>query len=85
MDFAWGTVIAVVALLLGSAMSFVGMSPAHFSAARVCFILSAILLGGMSIVWQVLTPQPLWFRVIIGLPHYCPANGKVAADKCFRY
>ena len=67
MEFAWGTVLAIVAILLGAATSLIGMTPAHFRAPRTCLVLSAILLGGMAVMWQALTLQPLWIRLLVGI------------------
>jgi hypothetical protein len=66
MELAWTVVGILVPFLVGAAMNLVGMTPAHFRAARACFVLSAILLGGMSVMWQVTTMQPLWFRMVTG-------------------
>jgi asparagine N-glycosylation enzyme membrane subunit Stt3 len=67
MEIAWTVVAVIVPLLVGVAMNLIGMTPAHFRAAKVCFITAAVLLGGMSIVWDSLTPKPFWFRLAVGI------------------
>lgn len=65
MGTAWSTAIAVVSVLIGAGVGVIGMTPAHFRAARACFVLSAILLGGMTIVSVGLSSQPFWVRITI--------------------
>jgi hypothetical protein len=45
----------------------VGYAPPEFRAARYCFVTSALILGGMDIVWQVQTDKSLLVRLTVGV------------------
>jgi hypothetical protein len=42
-----------------------GVAPPDFKKARICFVLAAAVLGGISIVWGLTTIHPLWARLLI--------------------
>jgi len=66
MEIAWTIVGIIVPLLLGAMLTLVGLTPAEFRPARVCLILSAFILGGMEMVWQIQTGRTLWWRLVVG-------------------
>jgi hypothetical protein len=66
-EIAWTVVSVVVAILVGVAFTVVGYIPPEFRAARWCFGCSALILGGMSIVWQVQTDKSLFVRLLVGI------------------
>jgi hypothetical protein len=43
----------------------IGVTPADFKKARVCFVLAAVCLGGIPIVWGFTTIHPLWARLVV--------------------
>jgi len=65
-EIAWTIVGVLAPLLLGAMLTLVGLTPPEFRAARICLILSATILGGMQMVWQIQTGQPLWWRLVLG-------------------
>lgn len=67
MEIAWGIAAAVVGILLTIAFSAVGYTPAEFRLARWCLVISALVLGGVDIVWQFTTSMPWWWRGIVGI------------------
>jgi hypothetical protein len=56
---------AVVTLALGLGYACVGFAPPEFRRARVCFIGSAALLGGMEVVWYAQTGYSFMWRVLV--------------------
>lgn len=67
MEIAWTVVAVLVPALWGFAGVFVSITPAEFRAAKWCFWLSAIILGGMDVFWQINTDKPLVFRIVVGI------------------
>jgi len=67
MEIAWAVVAVLVPLLLGAPLNLVGLAPPEFRKARACFYSAALILGGMSLVWQVQTDKPLLFRLVVGI------------------
>lgn len=45
----------------------VGYVPPEFRAARYCFVSSAVILGGMDVVWQVQTDKSPLVRITVGM------------------
>src|ERR1039458_4010817 len=66
MEIAWTIVGIIAPLLLGAMLNLVGLTPPEFRAARICLVLSATILGGMDMVWQIQTGQALWWRLVVG-------------------
>jgi hypothetical protein len=64
------TELAIAMLIVGAgifanaAYGGVSVSPADFRKARVCFVLSAMSIAGVAVVWGLTTVQPLWVRVL---------------------
>jgi hypothetical protein len=67
MEIAWGIVGVVAALLVGVGVSMVGLSPPEYLVARICFCLSAVVLGGTCMVWELRTQEPIWWRITAGV------------------
>ena len=67
MEIAWTTVSVLVAIFVGVAFTMVGYVPPEYRAARWCFGSAALILGGMSVVWQFETEKPLSVRIIVGV------------------
>ena len=67
MDIAWTIVGVVVALFVGIGFSVLGLSPPEYTIARTLFWLSAVLLGGVGIVWEIRTEQPTLWRITAGI------------------
>ena len=78
MEIAWSVVAILVPLLIGAGLSMIGLSPPEFLIARWCFWLSATILGGMELFWQVQTERSgimrigvgvlIWVTILVGLP-----------------
>jgi hypothetical protein len=65
MEIAWTVVGIAVPLAITAGYNFVGLTPPEFRRARFCFILAAVILGGMEIVWYTQTGFPFVWRVIV--------------------
>ncbi len=68
MEIMWTIVGIIVPLLVGGAISMVGLTPPEFIYARIGFILSAIVLGTASVIWAAVTEQPLGIRLFVTTP-----------------
>jgi hypothetical protein len=66
-ESAWGITAAAVGILLTVAFSAIGYTPAAFRLARWCLAISALLLGGTDIAWQIMTDYPIWWRIVVGV------------------
>jgi Leucine-rich repeat (LRR) protein len=67
MEIAWTIVGIVATLLVGVGVSVLGLSPPEYTVARACFWVSASLMGGIGIVWELQTEQPTWWRICAGI------------------
>jgi hypothetical protein len=65
-EIAWTVVSVVVAIGIGLGYTAGGMTPPDSKFARICFWGSAMVLGGMDIVWSVTTDRSLTWRIVIG-------------------
>jgi len=65
MEIAWTVLGTVVGISIGTGFSASGLTPPDFKLARRSFLLSAILLGGMDIVWHAQTDHSLRWRVLV--------------------
>jgi len=64
-EIGWTVVGIVVPLLVGIAVSVVGLNPPESKAARTSLYSAALLLGGMEIVWYMQTGYSFFWRVAI--------------------
>ena len=67
MDIAWEIVGVVVALLIGTGVNLLGLNPPEYAIAKACFWISAVLLGGTGLLWELRTQQPTWWRISAGV------------------
>jgi hypothetical protein len=71
METIWGIVGVSIPVLLtigfGIAVAGAGMTRGEFLAARICFYLSAAMLGSAEMYTLLMTEQPFWFRSMAGL------------------
>jgi hypothetical protein len=63
-DLAIAILVVLAGILASAAYGAISVSPADFRKARICFVLSAICVVGVAIVWGFTTIQPLWIRLI---------------------
>jgi hypothetical protein len=68
MQIAWYFVGAVVPLLIGVAVSLMGLNPPEFWAARICFAFSSAMTVAMDILWFCSSPKPTIVRSAISIP-----------------
>ncbi len=66
LEIAWTVIGILVPILIGAGLSVVGYPAPEFRTARACFWASALLLGGMDIVWSIKTPHSYSWRAIVG-------------------
>jgi hypothetical protein len=76
MQIAWVIVSLVVPLLLGAAVSLLGLNPPEFRAARICFAFSSVMALAMDILWVYSSPKtaiiksaisfPIWVFAVVG-------------------
>jgi hypothetical protein len=62
-EIAWTVVGIIVPILIGAGLTFAGLAPPEFKRARFCFIFTALVLGGMEIVWYTQTGFAFVWRV----------------------
>jgi hypothetical protein len=67
MEISWAIIGVILGILIGAGVGMLGLSPPEFIVARACFLISAVLLGAMSFVWQIHTNQPTWWRITAGV------------------
>jgi hypothetical protein len=67
MGIAWTITGVIVGILISAGVGMLGLNPPEFTVARACFLISAVLLGVMSLVWQIHTNQPTWWRITAGV------------------
>jgi hypothetical protein len=56
---------AIAGILATAGYGALGVAPSDFKKARICFVLAAMALGGISIVWGLTTIHPLAARLFI--------------------
>src|SRR5438552_105251 len=69
MGIVWTIVGIAVPLLIGVGITLMAMPDAtqnEFFAARVCFLLSALILGGWTLWWEFKIQLPLYSRILVG-------------------
>jgi hypothetical protein len=83
MEILWGAVSVAVGILVGAAFSVMGMSPPQFRLARGFFIVSAVILGAMSFLWEVQTDRPALWRIAVGVTLWVVIG--VGLPECLRW
>ena len=68
MAILWTVVGILVPVLVGAALSLMGLSPPEFLYARVCFVAAAVVLGSVDILWHAGTDHVLALRLAVGVP-----------------
>lgn len=56
----------IVSLGISIGFALVGLAPPEFKVARICFWGSALMLGGMELVWATGTEHSILWRIIVG-------------------
>lgn len=67
METAWTIIGVIFGIVIGAGVGMLGLTPPEFIMARACLLISAVMLGTMSLVWQFHTSQPTWWRISAGV------------------
>jgi hypothetical protein len=80
LEIAWSVVGILAPVVVGVGFAVLSMSPAEFRAARVCFVLAALMPGAMALWWTVQGEAPtsrLWIvdgSIGVGIACLLPAG-----------
>jgi hypothetical protein len=64
LDLAIAILVVLAGIFASAAYGAISVSPADFRKARICFVLSAICIAGVAVVWGFTTIQPLLVRTV---------------------